>query len=96
MNLFGANWKTSISGYTETVCAIVIALCAVPSEYWTNPRVWIPATALIVAKTIKDSLTKDKNTTGGSVQQDVSGAIVPPARASLVKQTISDTPLGNR
>lgn len=96
MTIFGANWRTSVSGYIETACLVIIALCALPTEYWANPRVWIPAVALIISKTIKDTLTKDKNVVGGSVQQDVSGATVPPNKASLVRQTISDTPPESR
>lgn len=90
--MFGANWKTSVSGYIETACIIIIAMCALPSEVWMNPKVWIPAVALIVAKTVKDTLTKDKNVTGGSVQQDLTGAPVPEYKASLVQTTKNATP----
>jgi hypothetical protein len=75
MTFLGANWRTSVSGYLETVCVIVIALCALPTDVWTNPRVWIPATALVIAKTIKDTLTKDKNVTGGNIQQTSDGSV---------------------
>lgn len=81
-NPFGANWKTSVSGYTETLCAIVIALCILPSETWKKSEVWIPAAALIIAKTVKDSITKDRNVTGGSVQQDQAGSVAKPQEAT--------------
>lgn len=85
-NIFGANWKTSISGYIETACVIVIALCALPSDIWMNPKVWIPAVALLIAKTIKDSLTKDKNVTGGTVAQTADGAV-----AAIPNTSVSET-----
>lgn len=81
-NPLGANWKTSVSGYMETLCAIVIALCVLPADYWSNPRVWVPGSLLVIAKTIKDSLTKDRNVTGGAVQQDVEGGIAQPQAAT--------------
>lgn len=96
MKMFGANWRTSCSGYIETLCVIVIAGCALPSEVWMNPRIWIPAVLLITAKTVKDTVTKDKNVVGGSVQQDLSGAVVPENKASLVQTTKNATPLENR
>lgn len=92
MNPFGANWKTSTSGYIETACVIVIALCALPAEVWTNPKVWIPSVALLIAKTVKDTLTKDKNVTGGTVPQTAGGAVADSGtQSSLVKATIKDS-----
>lgn len=88
MNPFQANWKTASSGYLETVCVIIIALCALPAEVWQNPKVWIPSVLLLVAKTIKDTLTKDKNVTGGTVQQTVSGAKADEGTQSLVDDTV--------
>jgi hypothetical protein len=67
--IFGANWRTGASGYVETVCVIIIGLCVLPASVWENPKVWIPASALLIAKTVKDTLTKDKNVTGGTVPQ---------------------------
>jgi hypothetical protein len=60
----GLSWKTSVTGYIETICLIIMAVVVLPID-WSQPRAWIPAVLLVAAKTIKDSLTKDKNVTGG-------------------------------
>lgn len=91
MKFLGANWRTSVSGYTESICVIVIAVCMLPPEVMGKPRVWIPAVILIVAKTIKDSVTKDKNVVGGNVQQDVNGSVVSAEKSSLVHATQNAT-----
>ena len=61
--LFGPNWRTSLSGLAETICLIVIGLCVLPADVWQNPRVYLPAAGLIIAKTVKDWLTRDKGVT---------------------------------
>lgn len=89
MNLLGgANWRTWTSGLVETACLIVIALCALPSDIWSNPRVYIPSAALIIAKTVKDFVTKDKQVTGGSQMQTLSGAKADEGTQSLVDLTL--------
>lgn len=95
MNLFsffGANWKTSASGYAETLCLIVISICLLPADVWTIPRVFLPAIGLIIAKTVKDSLTKDKNVTGGNVQQTLEGGFVEKGKQDLVDMTLVASP----
>jgi hypothetical protein len=74
-NPLGANWKTSSSGYIETLCLIVAAVCILPPEIWARREVWLPSVGLIAAKTVKDSLTKDRNVTGGTTQQDAKGEV---------------------
>jgi hypothetical protein len=81
-NPLGANWKTSASGYIETLCLIIAAVCILPPEIWAKREVWLPSVGLIVAKTVKDSLTKDRNVTGGSTQQDAKGEVATPQAAT--------------
>ena len=83
-SLFGPNWRTSVSGMMETLCIIIIAVCSLPSEIWANPKVWMPAVGLLVAKTVKDFLTKDKAVTGGTIQNDPSSVTVPGAKTVAV------------
>lgn len=57
-----------------------------------NPKVFIPAGGLIIAKTIKDFLTKDKDVTGGTKMQDAKGAVVEEGKQTLVDETLKATP----
>lgn len=84
----GANWRTSVNGLIETACLIIVGVCVLPAETWQQPKVWIPAVGLIVAKTVKDFVTKDKNVTGGTVQQTVTGGVAKEGTQSLVDQTV--------
>lgn len=70
VSVFGANWRTSISGITETICIIIMGLAVLPREVWQDPSVWLPAAALLVAKSFKDYITKDKEVTGGTKRND--------------------------
>lgn len=92
--LLGANWRTSVNGLVETLCLIIIGLCVLPAETWQQPRVWIPASGLIIAKTIKDFITKDRKVTGGVIQQTADGEVSSrdPSRSTSVCDTITATP----
>jgi hypothetical protein len=68
--IFGANWRTTISGLAATASAIIIALSVLPKETWQNPSVAIPAVLLVVAKTIQDFKTKDANVAGTGAPLD--------------------------
>lgn len=85
MNIFGANWRTTIAGL------IAAGFQAYRDGAFTDPTDWhkwlVP-----VALAIFGYLVKDKNVTGGNKQQDINGATVPAGQQNLVDATLKATP----
>lgn len=67
--LLGANWRTSLSGLSETFLMIVTGITIIPEETWQDRRKLSLAIAFVVAKSIKDFATKDARVAGiGTIQ----------------------------
>jgi hypothetical protein len=62
--LFGPNWRTTLSGLSATAAAITVALFALPTDIWKEPKVWVPAVLFAIARTIQDVNTKDARVSG--------------------------------
>ncbi|MDQ6624095.1 MAG: hypothetical protein M3Y86_11520 [Verrucomicrobiota bacterium] len=60
IKIFGQNWRTSLSGLSETAAAVVLVLYVLPPETWQKPSVYIPLVLGTIAKTVKDLHTRDK------------------------------------
>lgn len=92
--LFGANWKTTVTGGLQAVIgAIAMGTLTFPSD-WKNPQ-QVALFFLVLAGTffgVKFAMTaKDKEVTGGTTQQTVSGAVVEPGFQTLVDETVRGT-----
>lgn len=79
--LFGANWRTSLSGYVAIATAIIhekpqiIAWIPEPTKgvIWNvSEYIFIGAVGSFVIR------AKDKSVSGGTIQQDSTGAIAKP------------------
>lgn len=79
--LFGANWKTSLSGYVAIASGVIhskpelIAWIPEPTKglIWNiSEYIFIGAIGTFVVR------AKDKSVSGGSIQQDATGAAVKP------------------
>jgi hypothetical protein len=68
--IFGANWRTSISGLSTTLSAIVVALATLDPNVWKSPKFYVPAALVAIAKTIKDLNTKDSCVAGTGAPAD--------------------------
>lgn len=96
--LFGANWKTTLSGIGAAFFGLLTLLAALPYQLGDIATI-IPAdlkgkifTVGIIATTIlrvwNSVQQKDKNVTGGTVQQTASGNVAEPGTQSLVDRTV--------
>lgn len=103
----GANWKTTLGGLLSELFLVLTVLSIAP--YTLPPEVTsiipgkLKAIFLSVCLTAKVIVslwtwwnTKSKDVTGGSKQQDMSGASVKPGNQNLVDLTLEATPLENR
>lgn len=96
--LFGANWRTSISGVGAALFAFLTMLAALPYEMGEIANIFPPAwkakiataaaIATLILKWWNALAQKDKSVTGGLVQQTVSGAVAQPGTQTLVDETI--------
>jgi hypothetical protein len=96
--IFGANWKTTVSGIGAALFGLLTILAALPYEMGDLanlfPPAWkakIAATAAVAAALLKvwnSVAQKSKEVTGGMVQQTVSGAVADPGTQSLVDETV--------
>lgn len=95
--LLGANWQTTVSGIGTALFSALTALAALPYTLgdlataippnW-KPRIFAASLTATIALRIWNSVAqKDKNVTGGTVQQDQTGNTVPEHRAELVQMT---------
>lgn len=104
--IFGANWRTSISGIGAALFGLLTMIAALPYDMGALADIFPPAWKAKIAiaaalatlglKWWNAIAQKDKTVTGGSVQQDLSGVPVPENQASLVQTTKNATPLENR
>lgn len=89
--LFGANWKTTVTGGLQAVIsAIAMGTLTFPSD-WKNPQ-QVALFLLVLLGTffgVKFAMTaKDKEVTGGITQQTVSGEVADPGTQTLVDETV--------
>lgn len=106
MKIFGANWRTSVTGIGAALFGTLTVLAALPYEMGDAanifPPLWkarvaaISAIAALLLKICNAVVQKDRSVVGGSVQQDLTGATVPEHKAELVETTKLATPLENR
>lgn len=98
MKIFGANWQTTVSGIGTAIFSILTLLAALPYETGgianLFPVEWKPtvlawsAIAAVILKIWNAIKQKDKNVTGGIVQQTVSGDVADPGTQDLVDKTV--------
>ncbi len=62
--LLGPNWRTTVSGWTFNIGAVIVALSVLPKETWQDPKITIPAVLGVLAKFIQDWHAKDKQVSG--------------------------------
>lgn len=96
--IFGANWKTTVSGIGAAIFGLLTILAALPYEMGDVanlfPPAWkakIAAVAALAAALLKiwnSVAQKDRDVTGGTKQQTVSGAVADPGTQTLVDETV--------
>lgn len=94
--LFGANWQTTVTGGLQAlISAVVTGSLTFPSN-WHSPG-QVSVFALVVVATFLGikfaSQAKDKNVTGGVVQQTSDGSVAAaPSATTAVIETIKADP----
>lgn len=92
--IFGANWKTTFTGGLQSVFfAVVTGTLAFPSD-WHDPKQVALFVCVFLATFfgVKFAQTaKDKEVTGGVVQQTASGAVADRGTQTLVDETLRAT-----
>lgn len=99
-NLFGPNWKTTVSGIAAAIFAGLTALAGLPYELgnvgippeWKSPIFKYGLAATIVLKFWNSIAQKDRNVTGGSVQQTLGGNYTDEGKQNLVDATKAASP----
>ncbi len=91
IKLFGANWKTTLTGGLQAlISALVTGTLTFPSN-WHEPK-QVVLFALVVAGTFFGisfaKQAKDKDVTGGSVAQTIKGDVAKPGTQTLVDATV--------
>lgn len=88
MNLMGANWQTTVSGIGSALFGFLTIMAALPYELG-NVALLIPpeykakvvllgSIATVILRVWNSIKQKDKNVTGGNVQQDALGQVAKP------------------
>lgn len=94
--LFGANWKTSISGLVTVAATVISAkpdLIAFLPDSIEGTTSGIAGLIAAISAGYFALNTKDKNVTGGTVQQTASGNVaVNSSQSSSVNDTITAMP----
>lgn len=93
--LLGANWKTSVSGIGSALVGLLTMLAALPydlgniatviSPAWKGKIVTVGVVATLALRVWNSLQQKDKNVTGGVIQQTADGAVA--SRASQVESS---------
>ena len=101
MNL-PANWKTTVSGIGAALFSALTLLAALPYQFgdisavfppeWKGKIVTASAIAAFALKVWNSVAQKDRNVTGGNVQQTLSGNVAPDGAQTLVDATLKATP----
>lgn len=92
----GANWKTTVFGTLSMVSLFIVGnpdlISGVIGDTDVSKRIF--SVAGLVAGYIAFSRAKDKNVTGGNIQQDMNGKTAP--ETNLVRVTKDVTPIAER
>jgi hypothetical protein len=101
MKLLRANWKTTVSGIGAAICSLLTIVAALPYEAGgvadvfpvsLKPKIMMASAAAALLLKIANSLAqKDKDVTGGSVQQTLGGNLADRGTQTLVDQTVRGT-----
>ena len=101
-NILGANWKTTVSGVGTAIFTLLTVLAALPYELGDIATIFPPqwkakiaiagAIAALILKVWNSVVQKDRNVTGGDVQQTLDGDKAPKGRQTLVDLTKEATP----
>lgn len=93
-----ANWRTTASAFGAAIFGLLTVVASLPYELGSIANIFPPqwkadiaiagAIATAVLKIINGVVQKDKNVTGGLVQQTASGAVADPGTQTLVDQTV--------
>jgi uncharacterized membrane protein YjjP (DUF1212 family) len=93
--LFGANWQTSLWGFITLICGAIALYPQSVAFLPDNIETWVKGIAgfvTVIAGGAFVTKVKDKNVTGGSVQQTLTGAPVTEGQQNLVDATLLSTP----
>jgi hypothetical protein len=95
--LFGANWKTTVSGIGAALFSVLTILAALPYEMgdlaaifspaWKGKIATIAGIAALLLKIWNSLVQKDRDVTGGSKQQTLDGSVAEPGTQTLVDLT---------
>src|ERR1022692_1909878 len=106
MNLIGPNWKTTLSGIGVALFALLNALALAPTELgdfgmiipptWKAKILCVSLGAAFIMRVLNAMHQKDKNVTGGNVQQTLGGDVAPVGTQSLVAQTSKASPISEQ
>lgn len=98
MKFLGANWRTTASAIGAGIFSLLTVLAALPLELgeiatiippeWKAKVVVASAAATLILRIINGAVQKDRNVTGGTTQQTVSGAVAEPGTQALVDETV--------
>lgn len=96
-NIFGgANWRTTVFGTLSAVSLFIVGnpdlISGVIGNTDLSKRIF--SVAALIAGYLAFSRAKDKNVTGGTVQQDMNGKTAP--ETNLVRVTKDVTPIAER
>lgn len=96
----GANWKTTVSGIGSAIAALLTILAALPYQLgeiatiippgWKGKIVTVGLLATTALRIWNSIQQKDKNTTGGTVQQTADGSVASP-RAQVSSSSVQET-----
>lgn len=92
--LFGANWQTSLWGLITLVASAVALNPGLVAFLPDSFEGYVKGIAGLIAFISGGAFAlkvKDKNVTGGGIQQTLSGAVAEPGTQTLVDQTVKAT-----
>lgn len=97
--IFGANWRTSVSQIGVAIFSLLTILSALPYSMgdlatiippdWKSKVFTIAATATAILRVWNGLVQKDKNVTGGVIQQTAEGAVA--TRGSQDSSSVLET-----
>jgi hypothetical protein len=100
--IFGANWRTTISGIGTAIFGLLTMLAALPYQLgdvatiippeYKSKVVAVGIFATFALRVWNSMVQKDKNVTGGTVQQTSSGQVSDTKESTSVAETIQAPP----
>lgn len=90
LNFIGANWKTSVFGAITMAALFIVGnpdlISGVIGDTNISKRIF--SVAALISGFVAFSQAKDKNVTGGMIQQTKSGAVADAGTQTMVDQTV--------